>query len=445
MGPMGISGRAWLGVATLLAAGCADSTEPRLTISSVSPQAAYSDATVSLVIDGGPFRPIYDVDTSASRASIELGAFTAFLVPSAGGGMSYAAKSLMWINPSELAAALPLGIPQGLYDVEVIDPRGQAASKPGAFMSLGNDSTPPVVMIDEPPEGTIVNPGAEVPVAFEADDGLGYLGSMGWKVSTADMEISSTCSIGPSEHKATCRFPFVVPQPTMNGQLLNVTVTASDDISTNPPALAQITLGIGLPPTVDGFEPSEGPATGGTTISVHGSAFIAGTEVLVGGAPLDKIMVVSDTLIQGTTLAHDPGKAALTVRTGAISVDAQDTFTFVARPDVRAVAPTSGPSAGCTPVAIVGEGFRENPMTRIWFGSDTATGVPLECPTWVSASRIEGYAPPGAGAVSVFAGDPTAGVGELPLAYTYLDVDTPDAAAAACPCAAAPPPDGGAP
>ena len=115
----------------------------------------------------------------------------------------------------------------GTYDVEVRDPRGSLARLPGAFVSLGPDRTPPAVTIDEPAQGTIVNAEAEVPVAFTADDGLGYLASMEWKVSTSDVDFSGTCPLAPDAQRATCRFVFVAPQPTENGQPLAVVVTAS--------------------------------------------------------------------------------------------------------------------------------------------------------------------------------------------------------------------------
>jgi hypothetical protein len=422
-------------------AGCAGRTEAEVAIAAVTPASAYNDAKISLVIEGGPFRPVYDVDTIGGQEMTELGAFTAFLAPSSGSGSAFPADSLTWLSSSQLAAILPAGINPGPYDVKVRDPRGSLALLTGGFVSLGPDLTPPVVTIDEPVEGTIVNAGAEVPVAFNADDGLGFLSSMAWTVSSGDFQLTDACPLAPNAHAATCRFFFKVPKPTQNGQPLIVVVTAAD---TTNLAQAQTTLGIGLAPLVETFAPFEGPAVGGTRIVVTGHNFIARTQVVVGGALLQPGggTVMSEALIEGTTPAHDPGLSIVTVRTGAASVDAPGTFNFVGRPEVRAVTPSSGPLAGCTPITIVGKYFRENPMTSISFGSDTSVGLPLACPSYVSGNRIEGFTPAGSGAVSVFASDPAGGVGELPLAFTYLDVDAPDASAvapSACPC------DGGAP
>jgi hypothetical protein len=281
-------------------------------------------------------------------------------------------------------------------------------------------------------------------VAFQADDGYGTLDLLVWKVFSADVTFTGSCSHAPDVSRATCRFVFVAPQPTQPMQGLNIVVTSTDTAGLS--GRAQTSLSIGVAPIASSFEPFAGPAEGGTPMSVHGKNFIAGTQVLVGGQLLEPGggTLVNDTLIQGMAPAHDPGIVTVTVRTGSASVDAPGTFRFVGLPQVLDVSPSSGPSAGCAPVTIIGKYFDESAMTRIWFGSDLASASALQCIDYKSANRIEGLTPPGAGAVSVFAEDPVGGVGVLPLSYTYLDVDTPDGgpsapAMAACPCAGGPP------
>lgn len=439
---MRISERPRLGVAMLLAAGCAGNAEPKVAITAVTPAAAYSNFPISLVIEGGPFRPSYDVDTSGGSETTSEGAFTAFLSLS-GGGNGQPADKLQWLSVSQLSAELPSGIPAGTYDVEVRDPRGALAGKPMGFTSLGPDTEKPVVTIDEPTLGTIVSAGAEVPVAFEADDGYGTLDQLVWNVSSGDTPMPpGSCTHAPNVSRATCRFVFLAPQPEQLGQPLVILVTATD--TTGLTGVAQTTLSIGVPPIVSTFEPFAGPATGGTILSVKGKNFIPGTEVLLGGVPLEPMQagngtVVSDTLIQGLTPAHDSGPVTVTIRSGSASVDAPGSFEYVAEPQVLDVAPSMGPATGCAPVTIVGKGFDEGRGTRVWFGSDLATASALQCINYKGPNRIEGLTPPGAGAVSVFAQDPVGGAGELTLAYTYLDVEPTDGGepppqGAACPC-----------
>jgi hypothetical protein len=442
MGAMRFPERARLGAAALLATvpaaagvgaiagGCADKDEAPVAITAVTPAAAYNDVKVSLVIEGGPFRPVFDIDTSGARESTELGAFTAFLTPVATSGGGVPADLLTWVSTSELAAVLPNDVPRGTYDVEVRDPRGRLARLPGGFESLGADVTKSIIVIDEPPSGTVINAGAVVPVAFHADDGHGALSQLSWAVSSSDFSLTGTCPLPPNASRATCRFVFTAPEPAENGQPLNIIVTALDSAVPAPnPNHDQATLAVAFAPVVGAFSPVEGPARGGTLMSVTGANFVAGTQVLVGGLPLDPDggVVVSSTLVQGVTRAHDPGSAMVTVRTGSSTASFPGSpFKFIGRPEVWAVTPTSGPVTGCAPITIVGKYFRTSPRTAVWFGSDSAGGAPLQCANVVSANRIEGLTPPGVGAVTVFAGDPVGDVGSLVLGYTYLDVDAPD-------------------
>jgi hypothetical protein len=440
MAAMRISGRATLGVASLFATTCSGSTEPAVGVSAVAPASAYNDETVSIVIEGGPFRAAYDIDTSAGRAMTQLGAFTAFLSPTAPSAQRVAVESLTWLSPSALAAVLPSHIAAGVYDVEVRDPRGALALLPQGFVSLGPDVTPPMLSIVEPASGTVVNAGAEVPVAFSADDGPGRLDSMRWQVSSPDIDtLSGTCPLGPDAQQATCRFVFVVPRPAQMGQALNVIVEATD--GAGRVGRAQTTLAVGVAPKVTGFSPIEGPAVGGTTITVTGDNFISGSQILVDGLPLwPQGGTVTDNgrTISGTTTAHGPGLFPLAVQTGAIVVKAAAAFEYVGQPQLRAVSPSSGPPGGGTLITIVGKNFRER-KTIFGIGPDAESAVELGCLVYVSPNRVQGYAPPGAGAASIFAHDPVGGDDVLPIAFTYLSDDSPDAATGAPACDGGPP------
>ncbi|HEX4403305.1 MAG TPA: IPT/TIG domain-containing protein [Polyangia bacterium] len=442
-------GRASLGVASLsagaLVLSCAGSTEPPVAVTGVMPVAAFNDATVSIVIEGGPFRPAYDIDTSGGATTAELGAFTAFLSRPGGGTDHVVPTSLTWLSTTELAAELPDGIARGTYDVEVRDPRGRLGTLASGFSSLGPDVTPPAVAIVEPVAGTIVNAQAEVPVAFTANDGLGYLLQLRWLVSSADVETQSgTCPFDPNAQQATCRFLFMVPPPQQAASALPLNVVVEAEDTAHNVGRAQITLAVGVTPVAKSLAPAQGPAVGGTLVSVVGANFIAGTQVFVGDQPLQPNggTVMSPTLVKGTTVAQQPGVYPVTVQTGAASVQA-GTFELIGRPQVLLVSPTMGPPAGGTHVAIVGKYFRAPTQgsTRILFGSDGTSAAALCCPIFVSQNRIEGLTPPGAGASTIFAEDAIAGVGQLPLAFNYVSQD--DAGAempTGCHCA-----DGGAP
>jgi hypothetical protein len=418
---MRLPARASLGVASLLAAACTESTEPAVTITTVTPASAYNDNNVDVQIEGGPFRPEYDIDTTAGTAVPQLGAFTAFLTRHAPRLDQVAVDALMWISPSQIEAVLPLGIAAGSYDVVVRDPRGSLARLPGAFTSLGPDETPPQISIIEPGPGTIVNAQAEVPVAFEADDGAGQLAVLTWTVSLDGVQtLQGTCPLEPNAQKTTCRFNFVVPEPRVTPESLTVDVTATDTASNV--GTAQTTLAVGLAPTVQDVSPTIGPASGGTAVTIAGDDFITGTQVFIGDALLEPNggEVVDAHTIHGTTTVHEPGSYAVTVQTGAEAVKAKDAFVFVGQPQVLIVSPTSGPTAGGAPLTIVGRNFRDQHQTQFSMGATIGDSATLDC-TFVSSNRCECTTMPGSGAVTIFAQDAVSGVGQLLLGYTYLD------------------------
>jgi hypothetical protein len=424
---MRIPARAWLGVASvgsLFAATCAGSPEAAIGVSSITPAVAYNNHKVELVIHGGPFRPAYDIDTGDGRAATQLGAFTAYLAPRDPGGQRVAVDGLTWLSTSALGATLRAGIPEGVYDVVVLDPRGAAGELEEGFSSLGRDVTPPSVPTLQPDDGTVVNPSAEVPVVFSAKDDPGMLGAMRWTVSSdRGGSVSGTCPLGPNATESTCRFVFVVPPALRSGDALNLNVDAVD-VANNVRHEVR-TLAVGIAPVVRSVFPLEGPADRGTEISVEGDNFIPGTQVLVGGVPIEPGggTVKDEHHIVGSTPIHDPGVFPVVVRTGGVSVKAPDSYTFLAQPVVLAVNPSSGPPAGGTLVTIVGKGFRDD--TKIFFGSSFETSLPLLCVVHVGPNRIEGYTPSGDGVVSIFAKD-VVGTSERPLAFTYLAEDSPD-------------------
>jgi hypothetical protein len=427
---MRIPARAWLGVASvgsLLGATCAGTPEAAIGVSSITPAVAYNNHKIELVIHGGPFRPAYDIDTGDGRAATQQGAFTAYLAPKALGGQRVAVNRLTWLSTTALAASLREDVPQGVYDVVVLDPRGVAGELEEGFSSLGRDTTPPNIPTLEPDEGTVVNPSAEVPVVFEAEDAPGTLSTMRWTVSADGVDsITGTCPLGPNTTDYTCRFVFAVPPRLRSGDILKLDVEAVDAAGNS--YRDGRTLAVGIAPVVRFVSPLEGPADGNAEIAVEGDNFIPGTQVLVGGVPIEPNggTIRDEHHIVGKTPAHDPGVFPIFVRTGGVSVKAPEPYTFVAQPLVLAVTPTSGSPAGGTFVTIVGKGFRDD--TEIRFGSGFATtAFPLLCPVHVGPNRIEGYAPPGDGLVSIFALDPVSGTSERPLAFTYLTEDSPDA------------------
>jgi hypothetical protein len=437
MASMRIPAGAALGVAPLFALACTATTEPAVKVAAVVPAQGFNGSPVDVVIEGGPFRPAYDIDTFAGSAVTQLGAFSAVLSPTSGVGPRSAVAHLTWLDTATLGAEIPRGLPAGDYDVEVHDPRGNSGARVGAFRSLGLDEAPPEVTLAEPPAGSVINAGAEIPVAIAAEDAGGQIGALGWSVSRgADVIGFGTCPVDPGASRTTCRFVFFAPLAT-HSETVKIEVHATDDAG-NKADFAAIVL-VALPPVVAAFSPREGAAAGGTSLTVNGAGFVPGTRVLFDGVPLMPSggLFVDAQTIRGRTPAHEPGVVPVVVRSGTVEVRA-GTFEYVGRPVVLAVSPATAPLAGNVPVVIAGRNFRATSATDrtlIEFGPHEGGGrAPLGCVDVVSENRITGVLPAGAGFVSVFASDPVGGESELERAVTYLGDETADAGPTASPC-----------
>jgi len=84
---------------------------------------------------------------------------------------------------------------------------------------------------------------------------------------------------------------------------------------------------------VTSVSPVSGPIGGGTTVTVHGSGFVPGASVTVGGVPAIGVVVAGRTSLSAVTGAHPTGLADVTVTIpGARSATLAQGFFFVALP-----------------------------------------------------------------------------------------------------------------
>jgi hypothetical protein len=146
------------------------------------------------------------------------------------------------------------------------------------------------------------------------------------------------------------------PSSATANATVDVTVSSSEGTSSTS-AADQFTYTL---PTVTGLSVTDGPASGGTSLTITGVGFLGATAVDVGGIATSSFTVVDDTTVTATTAA-DTGisdDAALDVSvispagTGATSPS--DLFTYVVPPRIAAVTPSSGPIGGGTAITISG-------------------------------------------------------------------------------------------
>jgi hypothetical protein len=165
--------------------------------------------------------------------------------------------------------------------------------------------------------------------------------------------------------------------------IVDVVVTAHALPSATSAADQFTYTGAAVAPTVTGISPTSGSTAGGTSVTITGTGFntAAGATSVAFGATNASIVACSTTT---SCTATSPSGALGTVdvlvtANGLQSAanPAADQFTYVTPPPVVGfVGPTSGPTAGGTPVTITGTGFSSAPgAMTVSFGANPATGV----------------------------------------------------------------------
>jgi hypothetical protein len=300
---------------------------------------------------------------------------------------------------------------------------------------------PPTVHIESPVAGSLIAAGTTVTVTVVADDGGGFLGSLGATISVMAHEDELVCTVAPVPHQARCTYQLVAPVPTDESPTVVITAHAADT-SGNRAATTAATFRLVPRPTLLGVSPASGPANGGTEIVVQGADFIEpalgsdGTHLLLDGRAIETISITPSE-IHAVMPRHDQGMGIVSVANGDAKATVTAPFHFIAAPVVRLASPLKGPVTGGTPIAITGNNFRF-PDTRITIG-----GVDLACANYVGPLRIEGVVPAGIapGPVSIVATDKSLDATSTltePFVYEQTVDDSPDGGVDPTTCAGAP-------
>jgi hypothetical protein len=149
-------------------------------------------------------------------------------------------------------------------------------------------------------------------------------------------------------------------------------------------------------PSITSISPSAGPTVGGTSVTITGSGFTAGSAVLFGGTPASSVIVNSATSITATSPGGAAGivHIAITTAGGTSATSNADQFTYVPIPNITGISPSAGPTAGGTVVTITGSNFTG--VTAVLFGSTPAVSFVVN-----SARSITAISPAGTGTVDV--------------------------------------------
>jgi hypothetical protein len=237
------------------------------------------------------------------------------------------------------------------------------------------------------------------------------------------------CGLGTTDNVAVCSLnsaSSIAANTAVTVELDGVTnpsnVSTSSTLSAQTTSDTLPTTSSGYqsnPPTVTAISPSTGPTIGGTTVTVTGANFVAGsTTVKFGPNAGTNVVVASGSSL---TVTSPPGAGAVDVTVtnsgGTSPVSAADVFTY-GPPTVTNVSPSAGPTTGGTAVTITGTNFVAN-NTTVKFGSSTASNVVVAGTTSLTAT-----APPGtAGTVVDITVTTTGGTSTTSAAdqYTYTN------------------------
>jgi len=171
--------------------------------------------------------------------------------------------------------------------------------------------------------------------------------------------------------------------------------------STDIHAVQNVSITAGPPPpvpTVTAVSPASGPSTGGTSVTITGTALTGASAVDFGGMAAASFAVDSDTSITATTAPTATGTVDVTVSTpGGTSApnapDDQFTFTPPPAPTVTLVNPASAPAG--TSVTITGSDLTG--ASAVDFGPAN----PAATFSVTSATSMTATAPNGTGTVDV--------------------------------------------
>ena len=199
-------------------------------------------------------------------------------------------------------------------------------------------------------------------------------------------------------------------------------------------------------PSISSISPTQGPATGGTTVDIYGSEFAnGGTSVAFGGTAASSVSWIDSTHIRAVSPAADSGTVDITATTGTGTSDTSSADRFTYTPVLSSVVPNNGPAAGGQSVTISGYGL--NGTTAVSFG-----GTPASAFSNVNASTVTATTPAHAGG-PVNLTVTTSGGTSNAISYTFQFATTTSLASSANPSIAgaqvtftatvAPVPDGG--
>jgi hypothetical protein len=165
---------------------------------------------------------------------------------------------------------------------------------------------------------------------------------------------------------------------------------------TSPSATIHVTF-VAVPPTIASVTPDEGPAAGGTILTITGDNFVSGaTTVTVGGAAAPVIVVIDSRTLSVTAPAGPEGTATVAVATPAGTASLPGGYTYALYRRYFAEGATGGPLAFETSFALLNPDPDRAAAVTLRFltgtGEEVVLGltIPPESRRTIAASAVAG-------------------------------------------------------
>ena len=232
---------------------------------------------------------------------------------------------------------------------------------------------------------------------------------------TTSIDVGNVTSRTVTGLTAGTTYYFRVVAYNSSGQQSTPSTQVSYTVPSTPPPTS---------PTITGMSPTSGPTAGGTVITITGTNFAAGAAVTVGGVAGTGVTVISSTQIRATTPAGSAGgKTVQVTNPSGQSASLANGFTYTSSTalTVTSITPSSGPTAGNTPVVILGTNFVGGGNLYVSIGGEPITSLQL-----VSSTELRGRTPAGSlGAKNIRFTNGNAQFVEVVGAYTYTNGSAP--------------------
>ncbi|WP_191330423.1 IPT/TIG domain-containing protein [Frigoribacterium sp. ACAM 257] len=421
--PVTITGTGFTPDATVTVGGTAgivpdDVSDDGTELTFTTPPNAAGDVQVTVTTDGGTSAPLTFTYEAAPVGAPVLTGLAPASGPAGGGtvvtvtGTGLAPGSTVTIGG--VAGIVPDAISPLGTSLTFTTPPGAAGDAPVTITNLFGTSAPLTFTYVAPPAGSPVLTDIEPAVGPVAGGTTVTLTGTGFTPASTITIGDTTGIVGTLSPDGT-QLTFTTPAGTAGG----VPVTVTNGTGTSAPLTFTYQAAPVAAPTLTSLTPDEGPAGGGTPVTVVGTGFTGDSTVTVGtttGIVPDSVSPDGTSLVF-TTPAGAAGTTDVSV-TNPAGTSGTLPFTYqvapAGAPVLATLSPTSGPAGGGTRVTITGTGFTAGSTVSV-DGSAPITPVSLG----TGGTSLTFDTPPhAAGLVQVTA---TNGTGtSAPLPFTYL-------------------------